>query len=372
MSAGAKRPATPEKVRRVSSTSAQVLARPRLAIVIVNFEGWPDVGRLVAALAAAGEVAEGRCEVVVVDNGSTGPIPDAFLDPPPGVRLVPLDTNGGFAAGVNAGWRATAAPWLLLLNPDVVAGPELVGRVLARLDAFEGRPGGPPAIVGFALRNADGTRQGSVGAPPSLARCLWEPLIPRPRRKYQPAWRTRPGPVPWVTGACALVRAEVLERLGGMDDEFFLYYEEVALCRSVRRLGGSVEYDPGVEVVHLRPLQGRRPSPKLRVITRHSKLLYFLKHLPAWEFLALSWLVAAEARARGAWAALRGRADEARAWRAVGALAATMRRGQGPRGREVLQFAEAALSPPVAEAVRGPMAPGPRRRRPSPTTNRKG
>ncbi|HWE40433.1 MAG TPA: glycosyltransferase family 2 protein [Isosphaeraceae bacterium] len=343
-----------------------------MAIVIVNFEGWPDVGRLVAALAAAPEVAEGRCELVVVDNGSTGPIPEVFLDPMPGVRLVALDSNGGFAAGVNAGWRASAAPWLLLLNPDVVAGPELVGRVLARLDAFEGRAEGPPAVVGFGLRNADGTRQGSVGAPPSLARCLWEPLIPRTRRKYQPAWRTRPGPVPWVTGACALVRAEVLERLGGMDDEFFLYYEEVALCRSARRLGGSVEYDPGVEVVHLRPLQGRRPSPALRIITRHSKLLYFRKHLPRREFLGLSWLVAAEARARGAWAAVLGRADEARAWRAIGALAASMRRGQGPRGREVLEFAESALSPPAAGPGRQPPRRGPRQRRPSPTTNRKG
>jgi GT2 family glycosyltransferase len=164
----------------------------------------------------------------------------------------------------------------------------------------------------------------------------------------------------------------VLDRLGGMDDEFFLYYEEVALCRSARRLGGSVEYDPGVEVVHLRPLQGRRLSPKLRIITRHSKLLYFRKHLPRREFLALSWLVAAEARARGAWAALLGRAVEARAWRAVGSLASSMRRGRGPLGREVLRFAEAALAPPAAELARGARAPGPRRRRPSPTTNRKG
>ena len=73
----------------------------------------------------------------------------------------------------------------------------------------------------------------------------------------------------------------MLDELGGMDEDFFLYYEEVALCRSARRRGWRVEYDPTVEVVHLRPLQNRPVSPKMRVITRHSKLLYFRKHLPA-------------------------------------------------------------------------------------------
>jgi N-acetylglucosaminyl-diphospho-decaprenol L-rhamnosyltransferase len=314
--------------------------RPSLTVVIVNYNSWPDVARLVAGLARAPEVAAGICRLVVVDNASDEPPPPDLCAP--GVLLVRRRDNGGFAAGVNAAWHASESPWLLLLNPDVVAGPDLLARVLGRLERDRRRPEGAPGVVGFALRNADGTRQPSVGALPSLARSVWEPLIPRSRRKYQAGWRTRAGPVPWVTGACMLVNAVLLGDLGGMDEDFFLYYEEVALCRLAALRGWSVEFDPSVEVVHLHPLQQRRVSSKLRVITRHSKLLYFRKHLPRWQFIGLTWVVAAEAAARGLWAGIRGRAGRRRAWRTIGAMAVAMRHGAVVRGRDALALAEGA------------------------------
>ena len=66
---------------------------------------------------------------------------------------------------------------------------------------------GPPGIVGFGLRNPDGSPQGSVGVFPTLARSIREQFIPRSRRKYQPGWRIRSGRVDWVTGACMLVNS---------------------------------------------------------------------------------------------------------------------------------------------------------------------
>jgi GT2 family glycosyltransferase len=316
---------------------------PELAVVIVNYNGWPDVVRLVLTLIESPEVAQGRCEIIVVDNASDGPLPDEFLNERPGLRLVLRVENGGFAAGVNAGWQSTRAGWLLLLHPDVVAGADLIGRVMARLSHDRASSDGPPGVVGFGLRNQDGTRQPSVGVDPNLWRSLRGLFIPRPRRKYQPAWRTKAGEVPWVTGACALVDAALLQTLGGMDDDFFLYYEEVALCRSARALGRRVEYDPSLDVVHLRPLQDRPVSPTLRIITRHSKLLYFRKHLPYWQFVGLSWVVAVESVARGAWANWRGGAAEARAWWTIGRLTRALRRGEPILGRAVLTLAEASV-----------------------------
>jgi N-acetylglucosaminyl-diphospho-decaprenol L-rhamnosyltransferase len=289
-------------------------------------------------------VAAGACEVVVVDNASDVPVPPALIDPPPGVRLIRRRDNGGFAAGVNTGWRASRSPWLLLLNPDVVPGADLLGQVLERLERTPTGPGAP-GIVGFALRNADGSRQPSVGPFPGLARSLCEQLIPRSRRKYQAGWRTRPGPVAWVTGACMLLNARLLHDLGGMDEDFFLYYEEVALCRSARRLGWRVEYDDRVEVVHLNPLQNRRVTPALRVITRHSKLLYFRKHLPRWQFVSLAWIVAAEAWLRRLGARALGRDEEVRAWRAIGRMARALRLGVDLRGPAVRRLAEAVAGP---------------------------
>jgi len=83
----------------------------------------------------------------------------------------------------------------------------------------------------------------------------------------------------------------------------------------------------------------------MRVITRHSKLLYFLKHLPRWQFLVLSGIVTAEAAIQGLWASVHGRREEVRAWRAIGEMASRLRRGVPLRGRGVLALAESIAAP---------------------------
>ncbi len=324
-----------------------------LTVVIVNYDGWSDVLRLVASLAEEPEVGSGRAEVVVVDNATPGPIPVEMTVPRPGVRLISRRDNGGFAAGVNAGWRASMSPWLLVLNPDVVVPRGLLSRVTSRIEQIATDPDEAPGVVGFGLRNPNGTRQPSVGAFPSLARTVWEQLIPRSRRKYQAGWRTRPGPVDWVTGACVLVNTATLSDLGGMDEDFFLYYEEVALCRAARRLGWRVEFDSSVDVVHLHPLQNRPLQPMMRVITRHSKLLYFRKHLPHWQFVVLSWIVSAEAFLRTSWSETQGWVEDARAWRTIGEVTRRLRAGMELRGRDVLMLAEAATATVESPESRG-------------------
>lgn len=343
------------------SSSDASSGRPRLAVVIVNYRSWGDVATLVGSLAGSPLVGSGACEIVVVDNASGRPVPAALRGPKPGVRLILRADNGGFSRGVNAGWRSSSAPWLLVLNPDVVPDADLLDRVVDRLDAPGRRGGRPAGVVGFALRNPDGSRQPSVGAFPTLVRTAWEQVIPRARRKYQPDRLVRPGPVDWVTGACFLVAAPLLAELGGMDEDFFLYYEEVALCREASRRGWAVEFDPSIAVTHLRPLQNRAISSRMRVVTRHSKLLYFRKHLPRWQFAALAVVVAAEARARAGWCRLLGRPG-ARAWRAVGEVARRLRAGDDLGGIEVLALADAADDAPDPDDEGGPRPAPPRTR----------
>ncbi len=231
---------------RVNGSVTSDHASPLVSAVIVNFNSWPDVAALVASLSSSAAVTNGSCEIVVVDNASDGPVPESLATPPPGVQLILRADNGGFAVGVNAGWRAARGRWLLLLNPDVVADAELLARIVDRARGYEAAPDTAPGIVGFGLRNPDGTRQPSVGTFPTLGRTVWEQLIPRSRRKYQAGWRTKPGPVAWVTGRVRSgQRPRMLDELGGLDEEFFLYYEEVALCRSARASGlaGGVRPD---------------------------------------------------------------------------------------------------------------------------------
>ena len=96
---------------------------PLVSAVIVNFNGWPEVERLVGALAGSGAVASGLAEIVVVDNGSDDGPPGGLYPgrTAPGVRVILRAENGGFAVGVNAGWHAARGRWLLLMNPDVAA-----------------------------------------------------------------------------------------------------------------------------------------------------------------------------------------------------------------------------------------------------------
>jgi GT2 family glycosyltransferase len=340
------------------------LNEPRLTVVVVNYDGWPDVLGLLDRLTREPEFLSGACRVVVVDNASPSPVPDAEVFREPGLRLVSRSDNGGFAVGVNAGWRAGPAPWLLLLNPDVEVGPGFLARILARIDAYEARAGGPPGVVGYALRNEDGTPQGSVGVFPGLLRTLREQFIPRRRRKYIPQSRLRAGRVDWVTGACLLIDGRLMAESGGFDEEFFLYHEEVAFCRVATDLGYAVEYDPTVAVVHRKPLQDRAISPKMRVVIRHSKLLYFRKHLPRSRFLVLAAIIALEATIRGAWARFRGGDAEGRAWREIAATARELRRGDGPLGREVIERAERATAEPCWTGP-GPCRPKAARPRPS-------
>ncbi len=309
--------------------------------MIVNYQSWPDVAVLVDSLAKSPAVGSGACEILVVDNASAQPIPASLLEPRSGLRLLLQDENAGFSSGVNVGWRASRANWLLVLNPDIVAETNLIENILARIKDYAERPEGEPGVVGFGLRNPDGSPQPSVGVFPNLFRTLREQLIPRVRRKYQPDWRVRPGLVDWVTGACLLLNGRMLADVGGMDEEFFLYHEEVALCRSATRRGWRVEFDPSLTVVHLRPLQNRPISPKMRVITRHSKLLYFRKHLPGWQFSALTRVVLLEARIRGAWSRRRGQTEQARSWQTVEQVARELGAGTSKGGRAILALGEA-------------------------------
>jgi GT2 family glycosyltransferase len=315
-----------------------------LTVIIVNHESWSDVLELTRALEAQPEFSSGRCGIVVVDNASQAELPEAFSVHRVGQRVIFRPDNGGFAAGVNAGWRVAQSSWLLVLNPDVEVASGFLSQVFERLDQYDASAAGPPGIVGFNLKNPDGSPQGSVGIFPNLARTIREQFIPRSRRKYQPGWRIRSGPVDWVTGACMLVNSTMIRELGGMDEDFFLYHEEVAFCREARNKGWRVEYDSSVTVVHRDPLQNRPISPMMRVITRHSKLLYFLKHLPRWQFESLAAIVSAEAVVKETWSRLLRSPEDARSWKTIAEITRRLRARREPLGPQVLALAQSVRS----------------------------
>jgi GT2 family glycosyltransferase len=307
---------------------------PRLSVVIVNYCQWPRTDALVRQLLAAEPARRGEVEVVVVDNHSPPHRLLARLRRRPGVSVRRWGRNRGFARAVNEGCRLSRGDWFLLLNPDVTVPEDFVRGVLGLIGELAAEP--RAGVVGFQLRNGDGTRQLSAGPFPTLAGTLAGLALPRARRKYQAVRGRARRHVPWVTGCCLLLRRACLQDLGGLDEDYFLYYEDVDLCRRAWERGWSVWYEPALRVAHHDPLHGRPVTPLLRLITRHALLTYAARHWQRWQLRVLAGVVRLEAWGRRLWARWRGRPDEAGLFRELGRLAADVARGDEARARRRL------------------------------------
>jgi GT2 family glycosyltransferase len=201
--------------------------------------------------------------VVVVDNasgdGSADALARAVRDRGWGAwaEVLPLAHNGGFAAGNNVALRPILTgprppAYLWLLNPDTVIRPG-AGRALAAFLDRHPRAG----LAGSRLEDPDGTPQRSAFRFPGVA-SEWEAgvrlgAVSRllSRRLVAPPVRAQAHEADWLSGASLMVRRQVFEQVGLFDEGFFLYYEELDLCRRARRAGWRCWYVPDSRVIHL-------------------------------------------------------------------------------------------------------------------------
>ncbi|MDT8345917.1 MAG: glycosyltransferase family 2 protein, partial [Thermohalobaculum sp.] len=250
----------------------------RIAVATVNYCSADLVMTGLPALLAelAGFAAH---RVVIVDNASPGDDADrlaahlATLPGADGVRLVRSPRNGGFAAGNNLAFHALAADGfapdaVLLLNPDAEVRPGAIREMAAVLRT---RP--HAGVVGARLEHADGTSWVAAFHFPSLmgefARETGLSWLARRWPVLAPDTDT-PARVDWVSGAAMLIRSEALAALGGMDEGYFLYFEEIDFMRALARRGWETWHAPAARVRHLsgkstgivngRPERGRMPA----------------------------------------------------------------------------------------------------------------
>ena len=349
------------------------VASPGLSVVLVNYRQWTDTERLVRQLLGTGCVARGEAEIIIVDNHSPAHPARAGLRRCPGVSVRRWGRNRGFARAANEGCRLSRGGWLLLLNPDMSVPPGFLDQVLKvaeRRSADDPRAG----VLGFQLCHTDGSLQRSAGPFPTLAGTLARLVLPRAWRKYllRPGERCRP--VPWVSGCCLLVRQDCFADLGGFDPDFFLYYEDVDLCRRAWARGWSVWYEPALTLVHHRPLHIRRVPPHLRLVTRHALLTYAVKHWPRWQVPLLAAVVRGEACCRRLLAWRRGDRTAGAAFADLATIArdlagarrrAARRRLQGAIRREEERLATGPVADHPQPQPARPAAGLPRQRRPA-------
>ena len=340
-------PATIPRRVRPARTAAPPRS-PELSVVIVNFCQWRNTARLARQLRRSLAVRSGLAEIVIVDNHSPFHPVIRRLKRLSGVTIRGFSRNHGFARAVNRGCAIGQGKWILLLNPDVTVEEGFLDDVVSTLDrvqASEPRAG----VIGFRLRNADGSRQASSGPFPTLSNTVSGLLRPRSRRKCRHQQIENREAVAWVTGGCLLVRRECFAQLGGLDESFFLYYEDVDFCKRAAEAGWAVRYDPGLEVTHHWPLHARRVPAPLRLMTRHALLTYARKHLPRWQSGGLASLLWVEAGLRQAWAAVRGDRDSSKCYGELRRLVRDVSQGRSSEARNRIRLAAAFLDPIAAE-----------------------
>ena len=254
---------------------------PRLSIIIVNFNGAGHLERCLRSLHE--HPPSTPTEIIVVDNASSDGSADVAATWP-AVRLVRLPQNVGFSAGNNAGIRVTSAELLLLLNNDTIVPAGAIDRLVARLDADPA-----VAIVGPRLVDAGGRVERSFGPMISPWGELRQKITIRlHERGFGPmsAWVRRSARreqyVDWVSGACLLVRRFVAERIGLLDERYFLYTEDVDFCASARAAGWKVLFTPVAEIVHLRGRSRATAAAASTQAYRRSHLAFYEKHHPRW------------------------------------------------------------------------------------------
>jgi N-acetylglucosaminyl-diphospho-decaprenol L-rhamnosyltransferase len=248
---------------------------PRWAAVVVNYESGALLTECVRSLLA--DDSAGPIELVVVDNGSRDSSVASLHAEFPDVRVVAAPGNVGYARAANLGIASTRAPIVAVFNPDLTIEPGSAKAMLARFDA-DARLG----ACGPRVRNLDGTDYPSARRQPPVGLAIAHGALGliRPGNRFTVRYRGldadpgEPRPVDWVSGAAIWLRRTALDAVGGWDERYFMYMEDIDLGWRLRRARWGIAYEPGGAVTHV---QGA-------VTSRHPYRMLAEHHRSAWRF----------------------------------------------------------------------------------------
>lgn len=234
-------------------------------------------------------------EIIVIDNDSKdGSVESIKMINNFLVKIISNKKNLGFAKANNQGIKIAKGRYILLLNPDTA----VTKGVLAQMIGFmEKSP--DVAVVSCALKNKDGSFQATGGYFPTLSRVItWMlfiddiPLMDKLIKPFHPMHEKsfiyrgeeffkKEGERDWVTGACFLVRKEVFDEVGELDEEYFMYTEEVDFCFRVKKKGWKVWYIPSLAISHIGGVSSPSEFP---ILSEYKGIkIFYRKHMPAWQ-----------------------------------------------------------------------------------------
>jgi hypothetical protein len=260
--------------RRVEPDQAAARIEPDVSIVIVSYNVVRHLTACLRSLHAACE--DLLMEIIVIDNGSHDGSARAVASDFPQVRLVASPQNLGFAKATNLGLALARGRYVLLLNPDTVVPPSAVRSLVSIADET------PEAgLVAPELRDpVTGLTQGSFRRFPSWRSAFFDYTPVKPLLRLLPerpfnVVSDEPTAAGWLSGACLLVRRQVLDAVGPLDPGYFMFCEDVEYCRRVIRAGWKLLYTRKVKVFHLGGRSTEQePAGEMRMHAARSLLHY--------------------------------------------------------------------------------------------------
>lgn len=231
-------------------------------------------------------------EVIVVDNASSDRSADSISKKFPNIKLVRNITNMGFAVANNQQMEMSKGEVFLLLNSDCFVQPNTIIECVKRLDMYD--------VIGCKLLNSDGTIQSSWGYFPSLWRIFLLmtfvdnfPIL----RKFVHSIHVRDTSryinsqrVDWVTGAYTLLKKEVFNKVGGIDEKYFMYGEEMEWMYRISKAGYKIGYVADAVATHLGGASTKSDATRLASAFK-GYLYWFSKHNPSWQLPVLKFIL---------------------------------------------------------------------------------
>jgi GT2 family glycosyltransferase len=257
-----------------------------IAVAIVNYNTREHLRACLASVQL-----EAPSQVVVVDNASSDGSVEIVRAEYPWVMLHANKTNSGYGAAANQAIAGCTAEYVLLLNSDTLL---QLGALQALSTYLDLHP--RAAIVGPRLVNLDGTLQASCYPflTPLNTLLLESPLahliryVPILRNRHLRTWpHTHARSVPWVLGAALAIRRVAFETVGGFDESFFMYYEEIDLCYRLHAAGWQVHFAPVTTIVHAQGASTRQYRTAMAVRYFASAMRFYQRHYSGIRLVAL-------------------------------------------------------------------------------------
>jgi GT2 family glycosyltransferase len=286
LSPGSKEIELPDMSQQPASQST---GSGRLAVVIVSYNTRDYLRRCLQSVQE-----NGPGEVVVVDNASTDGSAGMVREEFPAVSIRENPRNMGYGAAANQGISSCCSTYILLLNGDTVL-PEDSINVLG--DYMDRNP--KAAVVGPRLEYPDGRLQASTYPFPTplytfLGSTSIGSLIGRTpvlRERYLPSWsHSQARVVPWVLGAVLVIRRSAFESVGGFDESYFMFSEEVDLCYRLKKAGWEVHFTPAVTVVHVKGASTKENYTEMELLRYSGTQRFYQNHYSRFQMAQLRML----------------------------------------------------------------------------------